>query len=130
MVLHHVEINVSELETSKKFWRWLLCDRLGYQVFQEWRDGISFKHDQTYLVFVQADPTHAAAGYHRRRIGLNHLAFHAQSKELVDQFAQDIDQKGIKALYGSPIHDGDNYSLFFEDSDRIKIEIVYSDKNR
>lgn len=130
MALHHVEINVTDLAKSKEFWRCLLCDWFGYHVYQEWPKGISFKQSQTYLVFIQADPVYVVAGYLRRRTGLNHLAFYAPSREFIDQLSQEIFMKKIKILYGSPLTNDGNYSLFFEDSDRIKIEIVYSNQNQ
>jgi len=33
------------------------------------------KRDETYIVFVQAPPDTIVAGYDRRRVGLNHLAY-------------------------------------------------------
>ncbi len=36
--LHHVEINVADLERSVEFWGWLLPE-LGYELYQEWAEG-------------------------------------------------------------------------------------------
>ncbi len=124
MALHHIEIYVSDITKSASFWAWLLCEKLGYEVFQKWPQGISFRFNESYLVFVQSDPKHIGAGFNRCRIGLNHLAFHAPSKEFIHSLARELVRKNIKMLYDSPIMDSDNYALFFEDPDRIKVEVV------
>ncbi|EGL84198.1 glyoxalase [Caldalkalibacillus thermarum TA2.A1] len=81
--LHHVELNVSNLEQSVQFWGWFL-ETLGYTKYQEWDQGVSWKLGDTYLVFVQTEERFLDAPYHRRRTGLNHIAFYARSKTQVD----------------------------------------------
>lgn len=128
-MLHHVEINISDLNRSREFWGWLLTE-LGYHPYQEWDSGISWKQGATYLVFVQTEERFLAHPYHRRRTGLNHLAFHATSRQQVDDMASELKRKGIAVLYedkypnaGGPGH----YAVFFEDPDRIKVELVAPD---
>ncbi|WP_233096148.1 VOC family protein [Alicyclobacillus sp. SO9] len=124
--LHHVEVNVSHLESSIQFWGWLL-DYLGYQLYQEWSQGQSWKKGNTYIVFVQTVQRHLETGYHRKRTGLNHLAFHAESREEVDELTQVLRTRGIPILYESshPYAGGpEHYAVFFEDPDRIKVELV------
>ena len=127
-MLHHVEIYVSDLAKSRAFWQWFLCEEMGSEVYQEWPKGVSFKHGETYLVFVQTEEKHLIAGYNRCRTGLNHLAFHARSKSHVDDLTTKLRNRGITILYddrhphaGGP----DSYSVFFEDPDRIKVEVVF-----
>lgn len=79
------------------------------------------------MVFVQTEIEYLDKGYHRKRIGLNHLAFHAQSRSEVDRIAQLIQMKGMTLLYPErhpDENDSDYYALFFEDPDRIKVELV------
>lgn len=125
-MLHHVEINVSNLEQSIAFWEWLLLE-LGYTPYQRWLQGISWKHEQTYIVFVQTEEQYAEATYHRKQIGLNHLAFYAQSREHVDDLAQKMKARGVTILYPEryPYAGGEgHYALYAEDPDRIKVEVV------
>ena len=125
-ILHHIELNVSDLRRSTAFWGWLL-EELGYLPFQEWASGRSWKIEDTYLVFVQAEPRFLDASYHRGRVGLNHLAFHAVSRQHVDRLTQMLKSKGTPILYEDrhPFAGGeDYYAVFFEDPDRIKVEIV------
>jgi catechol 2,3-dioxygenase-like lactoylglutathione lyase family enzyme len=124
--LHHIEINVSDLPRSRQFWDWLLTD-LGYTQYQEWVQGISWKLGPTYIVFVQTEPRYQTPPYHRRRTGLNHLAFHARSRDHVDQITIEIKHRGVAVLYFEKHPHGggpDHYAVFFEDPDRIKVELV------
>lgn len=124
--IHHIELNVSDLESSIRFWGWFL-EELGYQPFQVWDEGRSWKKDETYLVFVQTKEHFIAEGYHRGRTGLNHLAFQANSRQQVDNLAKKLEEKGIEILYKDqhPFAGGEqHYAAFFEDPDRIKVEFV------
>jgi catechol 2,3-dioxygenase-like lactoylglutathione lyase family enzyme len=128
-LLHHVEIYVSDLRTSTEFWDWLLTE-LGYARFQEWEQGISWKRRDTYLVFVQTAPEHLDVPYHRGRTGLNHLAFHARSRRQVDDITSELPRRGATILYNDehPRNDpGVPYAVYFEDPDRIKVELVAPD---
>ncbi|MCA9563474.1 MAG: VOC family protein [Myxococcales bacterium] len=124
--LHHVEIYVSNLERSRVFWGWLLTE-LGYEKFQEWDQGTSWKCGETYLVFVQTEEAHLEPPYHRCKTGLNHLAFHAGSRENVDRLVRGLREREATLLYEDrhPYAGGeDYYAAFFEDPDRIKVELV------
>jgi catechol 2,3-dioxygenase-like lactoylglutathione lyase family enzyme len=125
-MIHHLEINVSNLSRSRIFWEWLLTE-LGYEKFQDWDHGFSFKMGNTYLVFVQAEKIYIKNSYHRKNIGLNHLAFHAGSKQVVDDITLKLKERKTKILYpGKHPHAGgaNHYAVYFEDPDRIKVEIV------
>ena len=125
-MLHHVEIYISNLEKSVEFWSWLLTE-LGYEQYQKWELGISWKYQETYLVFVQAEERFLDVPYHRCRVGLNHLAFHARSREQVDEITGTLIKKEIPILYREkhPYAGGSEYyAVFFEDPDRIKVELV------
>ena len=86
-MIHHLEIYVSNLEESTIFWEWLLSE-LGYTPYQKWDKGQSYKLNDTYLVFVQTEDEYLDVAYHRKRVGLNHLAFHAKSREHVDKITE------------------------------------------
>jgi catechol 2,3-dioxygenase-like lactoylglutathione lyase family enzyme len=126
-MIHHVEINVSNLQRTTDFWGWLLGE-FGYTVFQQWEHGISWKFGETYIVFVQTEQPYLDIVYHRKATGLNHLAFHARSKDQVDEICAQLAAKGYPILYGDrhPYAGGEgHYAVFFEDPDRIKVEVAY-----
>lgn len=125
-LIHHIEIYVSNLKRSIDFWEWLL-EELGYESFQSWEMGQSWKLGESYIVFVQAEEKYLDVPYHRCRVGLNHLAFHADSREQVDNMTTKLKQKGINILYSAkhPFAGGEEYyAVYFEDPDRIKVELV------
>ena len=125
-VLHHVDIYVRDLRPSREFWSWLL-KRLGYTLFQAWDGGFSYLLGETYIVFVQAEQRWLDIPYHRCRAGLNHLAFHADNRDCVDEITSELRSKGITILYEDrhPYAGGDDYyAVFFEDPDRMKVEIT------
>ena len=88
-LIHHIEINVSDLTASKQFWSWLL-EKLGFSKYQEWEQGFSYKEDDTYIVFVQTAERFLDGSYHRGRTGLNHLAFAVDTKHQVDELYKEL----------------------------------------
>ncbi|WP_214715258.1 VOC family protein [Exiguobacterium sp. s151] len=125
-MLHHVELYVSDLTKSLNAWDWLFTE-LGYTVYQQWDEGRSYRFGPTYLVFVQTEADHLEPPYHRKRTGLNHLAFHAASLEQLERLRSELTQHGFTELYADrfPHAGGPNYTaLYFEDPDRMKVELV------
>ena len=125
-MLHHIEIYVSDLERSRAFWSPFM-KQLGYEA-DRWSEGMNYvKEEEAYLCFLQAPPEHLEAGYHRKRVGLNHLAFKGISRAHVDEMAAWVKDSGHTTLYESeyPFASGpDYYALYCEDPDRIKVEVV------
>ena len=125
--LSHVELYVSNLDRSVEFWGWLF-PRLGFHPYQEWESGKSWRLDSTYVVLVQAEPSYRDQSFHRKRPGINHLAFWAESTQQVESLTKDLRARGVRILYGDrgPDEVGapSSYSVFFEDPDRIKVEVV------
>ncbi len=128
--LHHVEIYVSDLKKSIQFWKWLLTKKFSYTISAKWNSGISFKLADTYIVFVQTEEKHLDSIYHRKKTGLNHLAFHCSSRQFVDTLTKELKKRNITILYADqhPFAVApDYYAVFFEDPDRIKVEVVVSE---
>ena len=126
-IIHHIEIYVSDLKKTILFWEWLLTKKFTYEIFQKWDSGISFNLGETYIVFVQTEKKYLSNPYNRKNTGLNHLAFHCSSKEFVDTLTKELKEKNINILYADkhPYAGGENYyAVFFEDPDRIKVEVV------
>ena len=125
-MLHHVEIYVSNLEKSIAFWTPFMRF-LGYEE-DRWSGGMNYvKEGQAYFCFLPAPIEHLSAGYHRKRIGLNHLAFQGKSRAHVDEISEWIKTAGYTTLYESkyPYAGGTNYyALYCEDPDRIKVEVA------
>lgn len=125
-MIDHIEIYVSDLNKSKQFYHKLL-EFLGYQKYQEWEQGISFKYMESYIVFVQTEEKYLDAAYHRKHTGLNHLAFRVNSKEKVDAIREKLRALRVHELYSEKYPDAGHpsYACYFEDPNRIKIEVVF-----
>lgn len=125
-MIDHIEIYVSNLNNTKKFYN-KLFNILGYETYQEWNSGISYRYLNTYIVFVQTEPKYLSHKYHRKHTGLNHLAFSVDSTEKVDFIRNIFLDTNTNELYENkyPNAGYPSYALFFEDPDRIKIEIVF-----
>lgn len=129
-LLHHVEIYCTDLQVTTDFWGWFL-GLLGYTVYQDWPGGRSYCLGPTYLVFVQAEQRFCSAPYHRCHPGLNHLAFHAASRQQVNEVTEQLRSRGVHILYEDrhPYAGGPGcYAVYFEDPDRMKVELDAPDE--
>lgn len=122
--LHHLELYASNLDASIEFWDWLLDD-LGYEPKNDWDGGRSWINGPTYVVLVQADePDHP---FDRKGPGLNHVAFHARSREQVDRIAEGVRERTNLLYEDQHPYAGGYYAAYFEDPEGIKVEVVAPD---
>ena len=82
--LHHLDLNVRDLGTSESFYGDLLT-RFGLAETERAEHWVSFGTDACYITLVQTREPFLYHGFHRKRIGVNHLAFPAPSHEAVDE---------------------------------------------
>lgn len=125
--LSHVELNVTDYKKSILFYDLILLS-LGWDKLVSRTDHTTYTDGTLKIVLCPVDDKFKSAGYHRKRVGLNHLAFYAQTKEIVDEFHKEIlIVNDIPTLYEKGPHgDKDYYSVYFEDPDRIKLEVVFA----
>jgi catechol 2,3-dioxygenase-like lactoylglutathione lyase family enzyme len=126
--LHHLDLNVRDLARSEGFYRDLL-GRFGMSEVDRGEHWVSFGTVTCYITLVQTREPFLYHGFHRKRIGVNHLAFPAPSHEAVDELHGWLAERGVSILYGGPMEMGTdeapNYAVYFEDPDRLKLEFVY-----
>jgi catechol 2,3-dioxygenase-like lactoylglutathione lyase family enzyme len=123
--LHHVELWVPNLDRAVATWGWLLGE-LGYQLFQDWADGKSWRSGPTYIV-VEQSPARTASRHDRCRPGLNHLAFHTESRARVDKITADAPEHGWRLMFGGqhPFAGGNShYAAYLENVDGFEAELV------
>lgn len=123
--LHHVELWVPSLARAERSWGWLLAS-LGYAVHQRWAAGVSWILDGTYVV-VEQSPALAADTHDRTAPGLNHLAFHAGSRDDVDRLVEQAADHKWALLFADrhPYAGGaDHYAAYLEDEDGYEVELV------
>jgi catechol 2,3-dioxygenase-like lactoylglutathione lyase family enzyme len=123
--IHHVELWVPNLDKAITSWGWLLT-ALGYRMFQDWPGGRSWRAGHSYIV-VEQSPARTASRHDRCRPGLNHLAFHVETRELVDELTREAQLHGWQLMFadqhpfaGGPQH----YAAYLENSDGYEVELV------
>jgi catechol 2,3-dioxygenase-like lactoylglutathione lyase family enzyme len=123
--LHHVELWVPNLDRAAASWGWLL-KQLGYELFQDWPGGQSWRCGPTYIVIEQS-PARTATRHDRCRPGLNHLAFHVESQARTDELSVDAGQNGWRMMFADqyPYAGGTgHYAAYLENIDGFEVELV------
>ncbi len=128
--IHHFEYNVSDLRASRTFYDKFL-KRLGWVRCMNQQDVIGYTDGSLKLFLVQVEKRFAKHKFHRKQVGLNHIAFRATSRKAVDDFHVFLKKSKATILYGGPkdysaVYAMKYYTVFFEDPDRIKIEVVFA----
>ncbi|WP_317231333.1 VOC family protein [Clavibacter sp. MX14-G9D] len=121
--LHHVELQVRDLDAALASWGWLLGE-LGYAEETRWSAGATLRLGDAYLVIARAPRD---VPHDRRGAGLSHLAFHAGSAADVERLWVAAPEHGWAHLYVDrhPFAGGpDHRAAFLEDGERMKVELV------
>ena len=129
----HVQINVTNLRKSEKFYEsilgWLGYEKIvdngdaGEKSIAQWHRGTSR------LILTQVRKEFLDHGFHRKHVGINHISFWAPTRQVVDGFYEEVLlPRKIKVLYGGPKEYSDYskgyYAVYFEDPDRMKLELL------
>lgn len=123
--IHHIELNVRDRALSLEFYRTLASFFPESTVTEE---GASFKWSMRSL-YVWVNPVQnrfADREYHRKGVGLDHLAFKVSTREEVDRLQEFLREQEIPILYKADWYGSTYYAVYFEDPDRIKLEFGVS----
>jgi catechol 2,3-dioxygenase-like lactoylglutathione lyase family enzyme len=123
--LHHLEIWVPDLSRAEHTWGWLLT-ALGYELYQQWAEGTSWRSGHMYIVLEQS-PARSAFRHDRYRPGLNHVAFHVTDRATVDRMVGEALLHGWRLLFADrhPYAGGaHHYAAYLEDRDGYEVELV------
>ena len=131
-MIAHIVLNVQNFSRSEAFYDRLLPD-LGYSGnYCEEGDGYSAKcyrqeasPSPDLLIKCEASAEHKVFV---REIGLDHLAFKAESRDAVDLIFKKLSLAGVTitrppAQY--PEYSADYYAFYFRDPDGIPLEVAY-----
>lgn len=121
---HHLDLYVADLARAVEFWGPFL-EQLGFSKAADRPSAKSWRGAGAELFFVQAEPEFVAQGYHRKRVGLNHLAFAVDSRDELATLLDWIRGRGQRLLYAGEIEEtATQHRFFFEDPERIKVEVL------
>jgi catechol 2,3-dioxygenase-like lactoylglutathione lyase family enzyme len=126
--VYHVEINVAD-PGAIAFYR-ALFQFLDYRVMVETDDILGVSNGTTDFWMTATPSARRGARFHRKHTGLNHVCFGVRERSDVNRFvAEFMGPRSIAALYDSPRefpeYRSGYYAVFFEDPDRLKIEIAH-----
>ncbi len=127
--VYHIQINCSDIKVSSIFYKKLL-GYLEYKIIHDGDSILGMINGLTDFWLVETGKKYQNAKFHRKNTGLNHLAFLVSSKDDVEKFTNEFLKPGkVPILYDSPKlfpeYTPDYYAVFFEDPDRIKLEVCY-----
>jgi catechol 2,3-dioxygenase-like lactoylglutathione lyase family enzyme len=123
---HHVEVWVSDLSAVESSWAWLLGE-LGWELYQNWPEGRSWRSGAAYLVVEQSSAVRPGLPYDRLRPGLNHVALHAPDRETVDRLHKAGPANGWEPLFADAYpHAGgpEHYAAYLVDATGFEFEVV------
>lgn len=121
---YHLQINVSDLQ----FYRELFAV-IGWRIVEDSSQLVAATDGQVTVWVKWVERNYKHHPFHRKAIGLNHLAFRVDGREAVSQFAEQfLHPRHVKTLYASPREFSEYrpgyFAVYFEDPDRLKVEVV------
>jgi catechol 2,3-dioxygenase-like lactoylglutathione lyase family enzyme len=129
-MISHIELNVTDLAVSTRFYL-LALEPLGFRVADQGEGYVRITNGKdAVLVLCPVADEHRERTYHRKGVGLSHIAFAVDSREAVDAMETHLATHGIPLLGQGKLHAdyrGGYTTLAFEDPDRIMVEIVHAD---
>lgn len=123
--LHHLELWVPDLAAAERSWGWLLTT-LGYEEFQRWEAGVSWRLGTGYVV-VEQSPALSSDRHERTRPGMNHVALHAGTRADLDALVAAAPEHGWALLFPDrhPYAGGpDHHAAYLEDGQGFEVELV------
>ena len=128
----HLSIVVKDLKKSEIFYDKLLT-YFGFRKVTSEENSYGWSNGPNAFWINQVQDSYKDKEFHRKNIGISHIAFRAVSKEAVDRFYKEfLLTNKVHVLYGGPkeysrYHQG-YYAVYFEDPDRIKLELMWMPK--
>ena len=140
--LSHLDLSVGDPERSIPFYAALL-EAIGFTRWSSQEPGWtgekprraawSIRNADGSLFAIDLRPSETAKRdqqYDRYAPGPHHLAFHAESRNVVDRVHAEVSARGGSVLdapaeYEGPAYGGGYYAVFFADPDGVKLEVVH-----
>ncbi len=131
-IVGHVGIEVSNLKSSKKFYKTLL-EALGFKTIMDTDDGVGFSN-QNFSIWVgelQEPRVRRKAPTGEEFVVADHLAIFVQDKKAVYDIEREMKKNGFEALFSCEEHpqfEPGYYAVSFCDPDNYVIEIYTRQK--
>ncbi|HEX8682814.1 MAG TPA: VOC family protein [Ardenticatenaceae bacterium] len=119
--LNHVILTISDVEQSRAFYG----DLLGFEVANVGDDpawGFYFMAGGVAFFLMPSRQPTPGDRFSEFRVGLDHLAFTATSRESLDTFAEKLIAAGVETQGVEQFEPTGNYYVAFRDPDNIQLE--------
>lgn len=123
--IHHVELWLPDLASQLPGWDWLFAE-LGWEPYQLWEVGKSWRADDGSYVVIEESPDLDHQSFRRTRPGINHLAVTAD-RDVVNRIAVAGSDHGWQLLFPDrhPYAGGQqHYAAYLENDHGFEVEIV------
>ena len=124
--INHLIVSVNSYDRARQFYGWLL-PTVGYPKAHEYGEMSGWETTAGSFWIKQAAKQFTNDTFNKDRVGLCEIAFHADSRALVDAVAKEVEVNGGRIL--DPPREYDYapgyYAVFFTDPDSIKLEVVH-----
>jgi glyoxylase I family protein len=122
----HLRLSVRDVAASRAFYDpWLRV--LGFEPEPREDDGAAWGRPgvSEWLILT---PARRERAHDRLAPGLHHVAFAAESRDIVDDVGSVLAGLGAEILQGPREydHEPDRYAVFFLDPDGIKLEVIHA----
>lgn len=126
-VVGHVGIEVSNLNSSRKFYR-VLLEGLGFKIIMDSEDGVGFSNESfgVWLGELRKPRVKRKAPTGEEFVVADHLAIFVQDKETVDAIEKKMKSNGFQPLFPCEEHaefEPGYYAVSFCDPDNYVIEV-------
>lgn len=123
--LHHICLSVSDIEMSLVFYDFVM-PRIGFKPRKS-QDSKAYALE-AFEIYLQSSKK-PEYKHERFGIGIQHLAFHAPSREAVDNLFHSLQEIGARVSdppKDYPEYNPGYYAVFFQDPNGITLEYCYT----
>lgn len=125
MTIHHLQIWVPDMVRAERSWGWLLGE-LGYEVTRSWERGRVWRKGPTGIVLESSPDMVPGMLYSRLRPGLNHVAFHVDTADLIESIVDEASDHGWANVGHDVLHPiaARQTAAYIEDADGFEVELI------
>lgn len=121
--VNHITLTVTDRDRAREFYTGVL----GFEFLMEFGPKYLLGNGSVILALnLSPDPARAIADdqFDENRVGLDHVSFNVGSREVLDQAAQILDERGISRGEIKDLADLGMYVMAFRDPDNIQLELT------
>jgi glyoxylase I family protein len=123
--VNHLTLTVTDLDRARDFYTGVL----GFQFIMAYGPKYLLNNGSVILALnLSPDPARAIRDdrFDENRVGLDHVSFNVSSREVLEQAAQLLDERGVSRGEIKDLADLGIYVMAFRDPDNVQLELTAS----